>query len=191
MTYTLELLVRPEARDALDGAGRPAAWRQGDSTFPLTYAFEPGSEHDGVTVHIPLAALPQVRDVGFDWLVPAFREELVTALLRGAAQGAAPPARPGARDRARWPSQRMKPRSGPLTEVLAREVSALKGTLVPAEAFDPSALPDHLKMTFSIEDETGAVVAHGHRPGGGARAGQAAAARGAERGDRAATSAPG
>jgi ATP-dependent helicase HrpA len=160
LTYTLELLVRPEARDALDGAGRPGAWRQGEATFPLTYAFEPGSERDGVTVHIPLAALPQVRDVGFDWLVPAFRVELVTALLRGLPKELRRPLVP-VPETAALAVQRMKPRSGPLTEVLAREVSALKGTLVPAEAFDPGALPDHLKMTFSIEDEDGVVVAQG------------------------------
>ena len=50
--------------------------------LPLSYRFEPGAEHDGVTVHVPLKVLPQLRDAGFDWLVPAFREELVTALIR-------------------------------------------------------------------------------------------------------------
>jgi ATP-dependent helicase HrpA len=160
LTYTLELLVRPEARDALDGAGRPDAWRQGDLVLPLTYAFEPGAERDGVTVHVPLAVLPQLRPTGFDWLVPAFREELVTALLRGLPKELRRPLVP-VPETAALAVARMKPRSGPLVEVLAREVSALKGTLVPAQAFDPSALPTHLKMTFSVEDESGAVVAHG------------------------------
>jgi ATP-dependent helicase HrpA len=160
LTYTLELLVRPEARDALAGAGRPGAWRQGDLTFPLTYAFVPGSEHDGVTVHVGLAQLAQVRDVGFEWLVPAFREELVTALLRSLPKELRRPLVP-VPETARLAVERMKPRSGPLTEVLAREVSALRGTLVPAGAFDPRSLPDHLKMSFSVADESGAVVAHG------------------------------
>jgi ATP-dependent helicase HrpA len=126
----------------------------------LTYAFEPGAEHDGVTVHVPLAVLPQLRPTGFDWLVPAFREELVTALLRGLPKELRRPLVP-VPETAALAVARMKPRSGPLVEVLAREVSALKGTLVPAQAFDPSALPTHLKMTFSVEDESGAVVAHG------------------------------
>jgi ATP-dependent helicase HrpA len=160
LTYTLELLVRPEARDGLAGAGRPDAWRQGELVLPLTYAFEPGAEHDGVTVHVPLAALPQLRPTGFDWLVPAFREELVTALLRGLPKELRRPLVP-VPETAALAVARMKPRSGPLVEVLAREVSALKGTLVPAQAFDPSALPNHLKMTFSVEDESGAVVATG------------------------------
>jgi ATP-dependent helicase HrpA len=160
LTYTLELLVRPEAREALEGAGRPAAWRQGELVLPLTYAFEPGSEHDGVTVHVPLATLPQLRATGFDWLVPAFREELVTALLRRLPKELRRPLVP-VPETAALAVQRMKPRSGPLVEVLAREVSALKGTLVAAQAFDPGALPTHLKMTFAVEDELGATVAHG------------------------------
>ncbi|HWH96651.1 MAG TPA: ATP-dependent RNA helicase HrpA [Baekduia sp.] len=160
LTYTLELLVRPEARDALAGAGRPDAWRQGELVLPLTYAFAPGAEHDGVTVHVPLAALPQLRATGFDWLVPAFREELVTALLRGLPKDLRRPLVP-VPETAALAVQRMKPRSGPLVEVLAREVSALKGTLVPAQAFDPGALPNHLKMTFAVEDESGAPVASG------------------------------
>ncbi len=160
LTYTLELLVRPEARDALDGVGRPSAWRQGELVLPLTYAFEPGSEHDGVTVHVPLAVLPQLRATGFDWLVPAFRQELVTVLLRGLPKELRRPLVP-VPETAALAVQRMKARSGPLVEVLAREVSSMKGALVPAAAFDPDALPTHLKMTFAIEDETGALVASG------------------------------
>jgi ATP-dependent helicase HrpA len=160
LTYTLQLLVRPQARDALAGAGRPEAWRQGDLILPLTYAFEPGSEHDGVTVHVALAQLPQLRATGFDWLVPAFREELVTALLRGLPKELRRPLVP-VPETAALAVERMKPRSGPLVEILAREISALRGTLVPAQAFDPAALPAHLRMTFAIEDETGALVASG------------------------------
>jgi ATP-dependent helicase HrpA len=160
LTYTLEVLVRPEARDALTGVGRPAAWRQGELVLPLTYAFEPGSEHDGVTVHVPLAVLPQLRATGFDWLVPAFRVELVTALLRGLPKELRRPLVP-VPETAALAVERMKPRSGPLVDVLAREVSSMKGALVPAAAFDPGALPTHLKMTFAVEDESGALLASG------------------------------
>ena len=60
-----------EAAAALDRAGRPSEWKQGEIVLPLSYRFEPGAEHDGVTVHVPLKVLPQLRDAGFDWLVPA------------------------------------------------------------------------------------------------------------------------
>jgi ATP-dependent helicase HrpA len=50
----------------------------------------------------------------------------------------------------------MKPRSGPLTHVLA-------GTLgVEARHFDTSCLPPHLRMTFRIEDDEGNGLAEHH-----------------------------
>ena len=39
-------------------------------TFGLTYEFEPGTDADGVTVHIPLQVLNQVTADGFDWRCP-------------------------------------------------------------------------------------------------------------------------
>src|SRR4051794_24137950 len=78
LVYPRELLVRGEP----DSGGRPSTWRQGELELQLSYRFEPGAEHDGVTVHVPLKVLPRLRAAGFDWLVPAFRLELVTALLR-------------------------------------------------------------------------------------------------------------
>jgi ATP-dependent helicase HrpA len=161
LTYTHELLVAPAAADALAGAGRPSAWRQGELTLPLTYAFEPGADHDGVTVHVPLAVLPQLRATGFDWLVPAFREELVTALLRGLPKELRRPLVP-VPETAALAVQRMKPRSGPLLDVLAREIGALRGVPIPPEAWDVARLPAHLRMTFSVEDDAGAVLASSH-----------------------------
>ena len=80
-------------------------------TFDLTYEFEPGTDADGVTVHIPLLVLNQVTADGFEWSVPGFREELVTTLIKSLAEGdpaqlraragprpaGAPPPRPGLR----------------------------------------------------------------------------------------------
>ena len=60
----------------------PDVWRRGDLELPLTYRLAPGEPLDGVTVHIPLAMLNQVDDVGFDWQIPGYRDELVTVLLR-------------------------------------------------------------------------------------------------------------
>ena len=61
----------------------PDTWTVSDDlSLPLRYRFEPGQPLDGVTVTIPLLALNQVPDDGFDWHVPGFRRELATALAR-------------------------------------------------------------------------------------------------------------
>ncbi|MGP1954705.1 MAG: DUF3418 domain-containing protein, partial [Arsenophonus sp. NC-QC1-MAG3] len=44
--------------------------------------FEPGSATDGVTVHIPLSVLNQVKNEGFDWQIPGLRKELVITLIK-------------------------------------------------------------------------------------------------------------
>ena len=68
LTFTRELLINPTAAE--DVAGRPDIWRQGEMELKLSYRFEPGSAHDGVTVHVPLKTLPQLQNLGFEWLVP-------------------------------------------------------------------------------------------------------------------------
>ncbi len=79
--FTEDLVRRGEA-GAVSGDDFPGRWRHGDLDLRLTYEFDPGSAQDGVTVHIPLPVLNQVRDVGFDWLVPGLREDLAVALIR-------------------------------------------------------------------------------------------------------------
>jgi ATP-dependent helicase HrpA len=160
LTYTPELLVTDEAAAALDRAGRPPEWKQGEIVLPLSYRFEPGAEHDGVTVHVPLKVLPQLRDAGFDWLVPAFREELVIALIRSLPKDARRRLVP-VPDVAAEVHAALKPRKGRFADAVAAELGRLRGVRVTSADFDLARLPSHLRMTFRVEDEHGAVVAEG------------------------------
>jgi ATP-dependent RNA helicase HrpA len=161
LNYTRELLVDPAAADLLDPRARPTAWKQGDLVLPLSYRFEPGAPDDGVTVHVPLTALGELRPFGFDWLVPAFRLELVTALMRGLPKELRKPLVP-VPDVAAEVLARMRPRSEPLLDALGRELEAVRGVRIPRAAWDVARLPAHLRMTFAIEDEQGRVLASGH-----------------------------
>ncbi len=150
-----ELLVYP--RDLLraggaDGEGRPETWKQGDLRLPLTYRFEPGAADDGVTAHIALADLPRVRDVGFDWLVPALREELVTTLLRGLPKELRRPLAP-IPDTATRVAAGLRPRKGSLAGQVAAQLSL-------DESVFSTDLPSHLRMHFAIEDD-GRTLAFG------------------------------
>ncbi len=155
LTYTREVLVDPAAADVLDPRARPTAWKQGDLVLPLTYRFEPGAANDGVTVHVPLTALGELRPIGFDWLVPGFRLELVTALMRSLPKELRKPLVP-VPDVAAAVLARMKPRSEPLLDALSRELEALRGVRIPRTAWDVRRLPAHLRMTFAIEDDRAA-----------------------------------
>ena len=157
LTYTRELLVGSDPDHAL---GQPDTWRQGELELPLSYRFEPGSDHDGVTVHVPLRVLPRLRADGFEWLVPALRTELVTALIRGLPKDLRRRLVPVPEvvDAA---LERLDPEQGPLLEALAAELERLRGVQVPPDAWDLSRLPAHLRMTFRVEDERGEAVAEG------------------------------
>jgi ATP-dependent helicase HrpA len=157
LTYTRELLVDEAAADV---SGRPAVWKQGDLELQLSYRFEPGSERDGVTVHVPLKALPGLRAEGFDWLVPALRQDLVTALIRSLPKDLRRPLVP-VPEVAAQVVERLQPRRGPFVEAVARELEALRGVRVPREAWDLARLPPYLRMRFRVEDERGRVVAEG------------------------------
>ena len=158
LDFTRELLVGPDGADTLDPAARPDAWRQGDLTLPLTYRFEPGDEHDGVTVDVPLAALAGLRPDGFDWLVPALREELVTALIRSLPKELRRPLVPVPALAAAVVAN-LKPRHGPLLQAVTVEVERLRGVRVDPQAWDLDRLPAHLRMTFRALDEHGLPIA--------------------------------
>jgi ATP-dependent helicase HrpA len=55
----------------------------------------------------------------------------------------------------------MAPRREPLLDALSAALEALRGVRIPRSAWDPSRLPAHLRMHFSIEDEHGRVIAVG------------------------------
>ncbi|MBX6723699.1 MAG: DUF3418 domain-containing protein, partial [Dactylosporangium sp.] len=74
LTFSIDMLVNPAA-GGVTTEDYPDFWWQGELRLPLSYQFEPGTAADGVTVHIPLPVLGQVRPDGFDWQVPGLREE--------------------------------------------------------------------------------------------------------------------
>jgi ATP-dependent helicase HrpA len=156
LTLTRDDLLRtPEAGD-----DNPDAWQSGDLTLPVSYRFEPGAEDDGVTVHVPVDVLARLGGQEFGWQVPALREELVTALIRSLPKELRRNFVP-APDTARAVLAELVPGQEPLLAGVQRELHRRTGVLVPLDAFDLDKLPAHLRVTFSVEDESGAVVARG------------------------------
>ena len=134
-----------------ESAGLPSA--------PLSYAFEPGSETDGVTVDIPLSRLNQVNAAEFSWQVPGLRTELVTEMIRSLPKALRRDLVP-APDLAREVVARLGTPSGDLRDAVARELRSLRGVSVPRDAWDLSKLPRHLRITVRVTD-SGRVLAEG------------------------------
>ena len=159
LTFTMADLVSDDA-DVLSALDHPDVWVQGDLTLPLTYQFEPGSDADGVTVHIPLAVLNRVAPEGFDWQVPGLRQELVTALIKSLPKPLRVRCVP-APDTAAAVLAVVEPRSRPLLDALETELLNTKRVDIRAEDWDWSKVPAHLRMTFRVEDERGRTLAEG------------------------------
>ncbi|SFP65407.1 ATP-dependent helicase HrpA [Actinomadura madurae] len=138
----------------------PDVWKQGPLRLRLTYQFEPGTDADGVTVHVPVQVLNQVRPDGFEWQVPGLRAELVTELIRSLPKQLRVNFVP-APDYARKVLDRVAPRSEPLLDALERELTAMTSVPVAREAWDPSRLPAHLRITFRVVDDRGRGLGEG------------------------------
>ncbi len=147
-----DLLSEDAAQVAVDSY--PDIWTSQSSALkplPLSYAFEPGSETDGVTVDIPLNRLNQVNGAEFSWQVPGLRTELVTEMIRSLPKSLRRDLVP-APDLAREVVARLGPPSDDLRDAVARELRSLRGVTVPRDAWDSSKLPPHLRITVRVTD---------------------------------------
>jgi len=163
LTFKASDLLRDDAA-GVSAEAYPDVWTsESDGAqpgpLPLSYAFEPGSETDGVTVDIPLSRLNQVNPAEFSWQVPGLRTELVTEMIRSLPKALRRDLVP-APDVAREVVARLGEPSGDLRDAVAREVRSLRGVTVPRDAWELSRLPPHLRITVRVTDG-GRVLAEG------------------------------
>ncbi len=159
LSFEKSMLVNERAAD-IDESDYPDLWREGDLRLPLTYQFEPGTDADGVTVHIPLPVLNQVPESGFEWQIPGLREPLVTALIRSLPKRLRRNFVP-VPDHARHFLSRATPRAGSLLAALEEHLRRETGVVVDRGDWAPGSVPDHLRMTFRVEDDDGRAVGEG------------------------------
>ncbi|CAI0900786.1 ATP-dependent RNA helicase HrpA [Serratia liquefaciens] len=151
LSFEKEMLIKDGANkvSALD---YPNTWHQGNLKLRLTYQFEPGTDADGVTVHIPLPILNQVEDQGFEWQIPGIRRELVIALIKSLPK-------PVRRNFVPAPNYaeaflgRGTALELPLLDALERELRRMTGVTVSRDDWQWEQVPDHLKMTFRVVGE--------------------------------------
>jgi ATP-dependent helicase HrpA len=159
LTLTLDDLLSPAA-DELDIGAYPEVWTSaspgldGPAGLALSYAFDPGTDADGVTIDIPLKTLNQARPEEFSWQVPGLRLELVTELIRSLPKNLRRELVP-APDVARQILSDLFTDGAPagdVRETLTGELLRLRGVRVPPGAFDLDRLPPHLRITFRVVD---------------------------------------
>lgn len=159
LNFAKEMLIKQGA-DNVSKLDYPNFWQQGNLKLKLSYQFEPGTDADGVTVHIPLPLLNQVEEKGFEWQIPGVRRELVIALIKSLPK-------PLRRHFVPAPNYaeaflgRVTPLEQPLLEALEREFRRMSGVTIEREAWQWDQVPDHLKMTFRVVDENNRKLSEG------------------------------
>ncbi|MEP7368250.1 MAG: ATP-dependent RNA helicase HrpA, partial [Dermatophilaceae bacterium] len=163
LTFTEDLVVSDDA-DSVSAEDYPRIWEQNGLILPLTYQFEPGTAADGVTVHIPLDVLNQVDDIGFDWQVEGLRQDLATALLKSLPKTTRRNFVP-APEHALAALASADPLAGAITDQLGNALDALTGVRIPTDEWDWARVPDHLRITFRVEDSDGRAAGQGKELG--------------------------
>jgi len=145
---------------AVDPKAFPEVLEFNGTSFGVHYAFTPGEPEDGITVIVPLAAVNQVDTAAAEWLVPGRILEKVTTLIRTLPKQLRKHFAPTPEFAASC-QVAMSPRDGPLITSLTARLRAMTGIIVPADAWNITGLPDHLRMNFRIVDDEGRTVASG------------------------------
>ena len=158
ITMTKADLLR-EGTDVAEEAF-PDQLAAGPWELPLDYKFEPGEEHDGVTVTVPLEALNQVEAEPLAWLVPGLLEEKVLAMIRSLPKALRTRFVP-APEAAKRAMAELRHGEGNLRAQVARALSRIGGVEVSAGDFDDERLPPELQMNVRVTDAEGQTLAAG------------------------------
>ncbi len=129
----------------------------GNTVLPVTYAYQPGEEHDGVTVQVPLPVAESLTSGQLQWLVPGLREEQIGILLR---------ALPKPQRRALWPledkirdvAREFDPGRGEFLDSLATFLTKKYRIDIKATDWPPQSLPTHLRPRVEVIDHKNATV---------------------------------
>jgi len=138
----------------------PDGLQVGATRLPLAYHFDPGTAADGLTLTVPLPLVNQVSPQRCEWLVPGLLEELLTALLRGLPKQTRKAFVPIPETAMRL-AERLTPSDRPLVQAVGEMLKEMTGIQVAEDAWDPSAVPSHLRMKFRVVDDRGNQVALG------------------------------
>ncbi len=143
-----DLLVK--APDSEEIALFPETVSAGGWRLDCVYHFAPGKQDDGITLKIPVQAIPSLPAASLDWTVPGLLKEKIMALLRGLPKEY---------------RKRLQPFShtcdvilkemgqeGSLPTALGRFIYERFGVDIPADRWPMEELEDHLKLRFAVVD---------------------------------------
>jgi len=155
---TRDALMRHGA-SAITEAQFPETKEMDGTALALKYRFEPGHALDGVTATVPLALLNQLDATRADWLVPGMIREKLTALIKSLPKTLRRVCVPVPEFVTGFLEQHAS--QGALLPTLAEYIQRKTSLKLAETDFDLSAIPEHLRMNFSVVDEKGRELGMG------------------------------
>lgn len=126
----------------------------GSGSFRCRYRFDPGKADDGVTVSIPSSSTASVRTEAIGWLVPGLLKEKITALIKTLPKSYRRQLVPVAAT-VDIIMDEMPRDSQPLITALCRFIHTRFKVDIPASAWTPESVPDHLKLRIAVTGPEG------------------------------------
>ena len=119
---------------------------------PLSYAYRPGHDRDGITLKLPYKLVHFLQPEVLDWLVPGLLQEKITHLLRGL------PKRVRKRfvpvpDKAREIAATLRPTHGAFLDSLSAHIQRAYGIEISQSDWKVRDLPDHIQMRVEVQGE--------------------------------------
>lgn len=124
----------------------------GNAVLPLNYVYNPGTEHDGVTVRVPLPVAEHLSSGQVQWMVPGLREEIVSVLLRALPKNLRRQFQP-VDQAARIVAAEFDPGRSDFLPALAAFLTKKFRIEVKAEDWPPQSVPAHLQPRVEVVDE--------------------------------------
>ncbi|WP_296239345.1 ATP-dependent RNA helicase HrpA [Psychrobacter sp. UBA5136] len=139
----------------------PEVWKLGDLKLPLRYVFDPSSDDDGVTIRVPLAALPQLDAIELLWGVPGWRYELVLQLLKSLPKDIRRQIVP-IPDTADSLFDELQPAGGQgLLKQLCQALNRRGIMSVTPESFNPASIDRYLQPQICVVDDKNRIIEKG------------------------------
>ncbi len=121
----------------------------GNNVLPITYAYKPGQEDDGVTVQVPLPLAEKLTSGQLQWMVPGLREELIETLLRALPKVIRRSLMP-IEATAKKIAREFNPGRADFLEALAIHLRQIYQTPVSATDWPPQSVPAHLQPRVQV-----------------------------------------
>ncbi|HZZ19274.1 MAG TPA: DUF3418 domain-containing protein, partial [Opitutaceae bacterium] len=147
----------------IDEASFPASVPLQNAALPLTYAFKPGKEDDGVTLEVSLAAAEKLTPAALDWAVPGHLKDKVEHYLRSLPKELRNTFVPIAESAARLATvvasrHRLTAGRETVAEALAAELRERNRLGLTASVWESKPLPDPLRVRVRVLGEGGVEI---------------------------------